>query len=124
MDVNSKYPQMLTIQQIQDELNKITYKDGWFFEARQGAFEGHHLTITATLPDSVNLGQNVDLKIETPIPPYRSIEDFHLWLVYRLIRIESHEAREWLKVKGIPIFYPHMEGADADQLQTYFKGFE
>lgn len=115
---------MLTIQQIEDELKKITYRNGWKFFVYQGAWEGQHMRIEATVPDSVELGQDVSLKIETPIPPYNTIEDFHLWLMYRLIRIETHEAREWFKVDGIPVFYPHMDGADRDILQDYFKGFE
>lgn len=116
--------QISTIQQIEDELKKITYRDGWKFSVYEGAFEGQHMTIEATVPDSVELGKTVDLRIETPIPPLKTIEDFHLWLIKRLIRIESHEAREWFKVNGIPIFYPHMKDAERDMLQEYFKGFE
>lgn len=114
---------MLTIQQIEDELKKITYRNGWKFFAYHGAWEGQHLRIEATVPDSVELGKNVELKIETPIPPCPDVDYFYHWLIYRLIRIETHEAREWFKVNGIPVFYPHMDGADRDILQEYFKGF-
>lgn len=115
---------MLTIQQIEDELKKITYREGWKFFVYQGAWEGQHLRIEATVPDSVELGQDVFLNIETPIPPCPDAQYFHHWLIYRLIRIETHEAREWFKVNGVPVFYPHMDGADRDILQDYFKGFE
>lgn len=119
-----KVKQPLTIQQMQDELDKITYRKGWKFSVRQGAFEGAILEVVAWLDDSVNVGKKMKFHPPIPIPPCRSIEDFHLWLIYRLIRIESHEAREFFKVDGVPVFYPHMEGADQDILQEYFKGFE
>lgn len=114
--------QQLSIQQIEEELKKITYKEGWKFFVYEGAFEGPHMRIEVTLPDSVNLGQDVPLKIETVISPCKTVEDFHLWLVKRLIRIESHETREWFKINGVPVFYPHMDGADRDILQEYYQG--
>lgn len=114
----------LSIQEIEEELKKITYREGWKFIVYDGAWEGQHMRIEATVPDSVNLGKDVDLKIEIPIPPCPNVEYFHYWLIYRIIRIESHEAREFFKVDGVPVFYPHMEGADQDILQEYFKGFE
>lgn len=119
-----KVKQFLTIREMQDEMAKITYRKGWTFYVTQGAFEGAHLEIFAWLDDSVNLGKKMLFNPQIPIPPYRDIEDFRLWLIYRLIRIESHEAREFFKVDGVPIFYPHMDGADKDVLQEYFQGFE
>lgn len=70
--------QFLTIQEMQDELNKITYRPGWKFTIRQGAFEGAHLEIEAMLEDSVNVGQKMLFNPQIPIASLQDNRRFSL----------------------------------------------
>lgn len=110
---------MLTIQQMQERLNRMTYKEGWTIKLYQGAFEGAHLQITAELDDSVELGKKTVFDVHDMMPPMLSIEQFDLYIIDRLMRIETHEAREWLKLDGKSLFYPHCDFADRDDIQYY-----
>jgi hypothetical protein len=41
------------------------------------------------------------------MPPIPSVDYLAAWVQWRLIQIESHEAREWLRVDGAIVFEPH-----------------
>lgn len=92
---------------LQFELNRITYKPGWRLSLFDHPYEGVWLRIETTLPDSRNPLSNVDLRIDSAIPPITDPADFHRWLHWRLTRIEIHEACEWFKVDGHPPYNPH-----------------
>jgi hypothetical protein len=51
---------MLSIQQVQAHLARVSYKPGWSFEAYQGAWEGHHIVINTQVPDFRVDGKIVD----------------------------------------------------------------
>jgi hypothetical protein len=107
---------MLTINDMSYRLSKMTYRPGWELGVYEGATEGNHLEIKATVEDSVNPGNQVALHIVSPIPPCREEKDFDLFVSWRLRRIEIHESMEWLKVNGECVIDPHRETADRDKL--------
>jgi hypothetical protein len=118
---------LLTVQQMQEHIAKVSYKE-WKIEVREGFAEGPHIEIIALLDDSVELGKKTEFRVNSPIGYMQTIEQFNLFLLARLLRIESHETREWFKVDGKPIFYPHEKYSDRDVYnpgkETWCDGFE
>lgn len=83
----------------------------------EGRFEGPHLRITITTPNAYSDDNDADLvvlDIHSPIPPMQDKGQLADWLLWRLLRIESHECREFFKVKGLTYADPHQDGADRD----------
>lgn len=105
---------MLSMQEVQDELAQIEYRSGWTFTAYEGLWEGHHIVIRTTVPDSYNPGETVVLDIHSMLPPMPDRAYLRLWVAWRCARIEVHEMREFLRRDGKPIFDPHAPGADHD----------
>jgi hypothetical protein len=109
---------MLTTTEVQAELDRITYKRHWTFRVYDGDYEGQHLVITASVPDAYNPGLMTTLDVHSPLPPMPDAAYLHLWILWRICRIESHEAREFFRVDGQPVSDPHGEHADRDS-RTY-----
>lgn len=80
-------------------VDAIEYRPGWSFRVYHDPFEGYMLRIEATVTDSASLLPDT-LGINTYIPPMNTEEQFYEFLLWRLCRIETHEAREFFKVKG------------------------
>ena len=95
------------------ELGQVSYKDGWEFVLYQHRWEGVWLAITATLPDSYHPGEVTTVTIRSAVPPMQTYEQFHDWIMWRLVRIEVHEMREFYKVGGVVVDDPHR--ADANE---------
>lgn len=101
---------MLSYTELQNALDRVTYRPGWEFKVYPHKFEGHRLVILARhVEDSYQPGKFLDLGIRSPLPPMRDEEALYEWLAWRLGIIENHEMREWLKVDGKPHFDPHAE---------------
>lgn len=104
----------LTIQQMQDRIKQLKYKD-CKFEIYEGAFEGPHLKIVTIEDDSTKPGEKVELQIHSWIPPYETIQGFDMFVLKRLIRIATHEAMEFFQDEtGKPVVDPHRSLADRD----------
>jgi hypothetical protein len=104
---------MLTTHEIQQHLRKLSYKENWTFSAYEGRYEGQHIVIRASVPDSYSDG-TVVLDVHSMLPPMRDKRHLEEWLLWRLARIEVHEAREFLKRNGRVLFDPHAPDADKD----------
>jgi hypothetical protein len=104
----------LSTAQIQAHLKRLTYKDGWAFRVYDGRFEGQHLTIETTVPNTYRPGQTVTLRVESCLPPMRDTGQLEEWLAWRLGRLELHEMREHLKRDRVCIFDPHAPRAERD----------
>lgn len=107
---------MLTVDQINAHLDRITYKPGWSFQAYMGKWEGMHLTIFTEVDDAFRPGEKVRLRVESFLGPndYINTRMLEKWLMWRLARIEVHEMREFFKRDGKVIDSPHAEFADRD----------
>jgi hypothetical protein len=103
---------MLTLEALQRQLNRISYKPGFAFRLWQHDWEGIWLTITAELPDAHRPGTTTTVRINTAVPPCPTGGYFFDWLAYRLSRVEIHELREFLQVDGLAIFDPHAPDAN------------
>lgn len=97
---------MLSTQEIREHLASVSYRPGWEF-AVQEHIEGLQLRIRADLEDSYNPGKMVELGIDTFIPPIPDVAYLKQWLLWRLKRIEIHEACEWFKWDGEIVLDPH-----------------
>jgi hypothetical protein len=106
---------LLTLQQLQSRLKEFTYKD-WDLNIYEGSFEGLQFEIKANMTDNFNPGTPFKFHCVSPLPPLLSIEQFDLYLLWRIKRIEIHECMENLKVKGEVFISPHREAADRDLL--------
>lgn len=98
----------LTLGEMQQLLEKFTYKPGWVFTLWMDKHEGIKMEIWHTVPCSYS-GESRVQSIKTFVPPIHSEEDFWDYLLYRLNRIENHEMREFFRVGGYPIFDPHID---------------
>lgn len=102
--------ELLTTEQIRAHLGRLTYKPGWSFEVRDAAWEGPFVRILVEVEDSYSPGATTILGINSFIPAVTSPEALEHWLLQRIIRIESHEAREFFKRDGQVVFDPHADG--------------
>lgn len=105
----------LTTAEIAAHLERLTYRRGWTMRVYDGAWEGQHIVITTDVEDTYNPGQTTTLDVHSMLPPMLSTADLERWLAWRLARIEIHEAREWFRRDGAPVFDPHAEHAGRDQ---------
>lgn len=106
---------MLTTAELQDIAGHVTYRPGWSIRVRDGRYEGQHVVITTVVPDAYDPARQVELDVHSPLPPMRDRTAFLDWLLWRVQRVESHEAREWLRVDGQCWSDPHAENADRDE---------
>jgi hypothetical protein len=98
-----------TSDRLATELTWYSYRPGWALTVFDHPWDGPTLRVVARVEDSYRPGSMIDLGIDSLIPPMFSSEQFETWLAWRLIRVESHECREWLKKDGKPVFNPHPE---------------
>lgn len=105
---------MLSTEDMQNILLRLMYKPGWEAQIYETEAQGTWIAFSAQVPNSYDNGEtNVDLQIESPLPPFQTNEEFLRWLRWRLERIEVHEVHEWLRWKDTkkPVWDPHEEGA-------------
>lgn len=103
---------MLTVEQMRAILDGLTYRPGWTMSIEENEHEGPYLRVVGETKNTYNENEDIDLGINTYLSPNdRRGEDAFLdFLVWRLVRIESHEAREWLRRDGVAIADPHIPG--------------
>jgi hypothetical protein len=104
---------VISVARMNAALAGLVYKNGWTFSVYTDEWEGPHIFIVARLPNSYKPSETLDVGVRSAIPPMETVADFHRWLMWRIIRIESHEAREFLRYShgGGPVFDPHKEGS-------------
>lgn len=105
---------VLTVAEMAAHLERLTYRPGWTFEVYEGRYEGPHLVIRADVPNAYQPDQTTMLDIHSMLPPMRDVGQFEEWLLWRLQRIEVHEACEWFRRDGRPVVDPHREHAGLD----------
>lgn len=123
---------VLTIADLNDLLDRRSYKPGWTFTIYEGdTTKQIFIRIHAVIEDSYNPGQQVALDIRSPIPGFALESElaFDKWLAWRLGVIELHESAEWYKrphrqhpERMTPVFNPHADGADRDQWPIVKQG--
>lgn len=99
---------MLTLTDIAQAIAKVEYKPEWSFHVFDDEYEGHHLTVVVSTGNPYR-NHPIVLAIRSPMPPFDSETEFWRWLLWRIRRIEAHEAREWFHVNGEPFSDPHRE---------------
>src|SRR5688572_8603081 len=98
---------MLTAHEITLYVDRVRYKPGWSFQVLVTDFESPQLFITARVMNAYDHSQMVDLGIKSHLPRFRDEKALEDWLMWRIERIESHEAREFFTVDGKRPFDPH-----------------
>lgn len=103
--------QYLSLDELRVIFAEFSYRPGWTFSVWLHPQEGLHVTIDADVENAFQPGKYVRLNIHSPLPPFRDEQAVEDWLLWRLIRIESHEASEFLRRSGRQIRNPHDEPA-------------
>lgn len=99
---------MLSDQQIADEVRRMTYKPGWALSVfYPDEFQRLYFAVDVDLPNSYKPDETVMLHIESPLPPMGDADQLRAWVLWRLTKVEIHEAMEWLKVDGKMFRDPH-----------------
>lgn len=105
---------MLTNQEIAKIVSEFSWYPGWTFDVYEHQFEGLRIRIIGRhVEDSYNPGKYVDLGIDDFLPPFETRKQLRDWIIWRLERINSHEAREWFLDNGERVYDPH----DSDELE-------
>lgn len=105
---------VLTLADVQRLLGRVEYLD-WVFVAYQHEFEGPWIVIVYTAADSNDPSRTWTSHVHSPLPPLEDDGAFLRWLAWRTQLIAIHEAREYLRVDGRPVFDPH--GGDTPAMQ-------
>lgn len=100
----------LSFYSLKEAIAKFSYKPGWTFTVYEDPYEGSHIQIAVSTPDAFHPEQDVVLDIHSPLPPMFDDRQLKAWMLWRLLRIETHECREWLRFKGEQIINPHVSG--------------
>lgn len=120
-------------------VNKSKYRPGWFLEIQdldrgQGS-KGLTLCIYTVGYDTYNVERGQDYRVVHyfPVPPAAfNEESWKRWILDCLIKVETHEACEFLQIDGTRPFAPHHgpgwdpyivlhHGSDVDA-RTDFRG--
>lgn len=109
----------LTLEDVQEELAKITYKPGWSLSAHRGYYATPNyfdLVIKMDAPDSTNPDEVIPVGTSRPLSFYRlSMADspwqeiFHEEVYRAICWLEMHEVKEFFKVNGQHFVDPHPE---------------
>jgi hypothetical protein len=100
-------PTFLTCDELAAELKRFEYKPGWDLSIFTDVWEGPVFRVTTYVPDAYHPENNVQLRINSRIPPMASAREFRHFVLWRLDQIERHECREWLRFDGKPLYDPH-----------------
>lgn len=104
----------LSTEQLKELASKVTYKPGWEFDIYEGKWEGQHIAIKTQVPDAYDVTKMVVLDVHSMLPFFDAEDQFYQWLLWRITRIEVHEAREFFRVNGKVFDDPHAELAGRD----------
>ena len=110
----------MTLDELRDLVSRISYKPNWTIALLDGP-EFPTLRIAWRSPDStLRSPEPLDLRIKHTVPPLlcaRWGPDEALRFVFeKVMEMERHEAREWFKVDGVPVDYPHAPGPRGELL--------
>lgn len=97
-------------QQIQAIARRITYKPGWKLVLRPVTCELMEFRWEFMAPCAVTGGgPNIQICAVHIINPewFQSEKDVMKEMLRAVVRAETHEAQEWLKLDGVAPFYPH-----------------
>lgn len=97
----------MTEAEIRDALAAVEWYPGWIFHVERTQFEGLRIWIVGTVPDARHPGEEIQLRIESYLPPFTSDKQLYDWLLWRLCRIATHEAREFFRVNSEIYSDPH-----------------
>jgi hypothetical protein len=101
----------MTFSALEAAVARFSYREGWRFSVHLDEFLGPYLRIIAPVANGYDPRKRVDLGIDCRLPPgaLRSAEGLKEWLLWRLIEVEVHECREFLRYDGELVSDPHAE---------------
>ena len=120
MQQQAPYPQALA-----DLVSRLTYKEGWRFTLedldRGQDSKGLTLKILITGPDSYQPDKVIRVAHYMLVPPAAYNErSWRHWLFEQILLVERHEAMEFMRVDGKPVFPPaHGPGNDPYMVLDY-----
>lgn len=104
---------IMSYSDLEHELTRVSYRPGWTFKLYPHEHEGTWIAIEFEVVDAYHPDKMQRQCVRSPIPAFlETPEEFHRWLLWRLIRQEIHEAGEFYRVDGKVFRDPHREGAN------------
>ena len=103
----------MTTEEFRRLVARVTYKPGWAVTAIDDPILGAVvIRVAFTVPDAtLESEQPLPLRIKYALPAALLVDmDERRALAYvfeRVMEMERHEAREWFKLDGVPVDYPH-----------------
>lgn len=98
---------MLGVSELRQVVDGVTYRPGWKFSVLEHEYEGPLICIETRVPHRDNPDTDTVLRIKSPLPWFDTDKQFLHWLLWRLLRIESHECREFFLYCGQRVVDPH-----------------
>lgn len=100
-----------SVEALQRVVARVTYKPGWTFElqeiSRGQGCEGLTLLVGATLTDSSNPSERVDVLHLMPVLPAAYDEaSWTGWVLEQVQLVEQHEMLEFFQIDGEAPFFP------------------
>lgn len=90
------------------EVSRFTYRPGWTLSTFVDRWEGIVFRVTAMVDNAYRPGgDRTELRINSRMPPMRDVEALHEWILWRMMQIEIHECREFLRLDGRMLVDPH-----------------
>lgn len=101
-------PGFLSAEEITAELRRYTYRPGWRLDVFVDVWEGVCLYVRVPVVNAHDFAADkLELRIRSLIPPMRDVCALGEWLLWRLVQVEIHEAREFLRCDGELVSDPH-----------------
>lgn len=92
-------------------VRSLAYKPGWSFKAAGPG--GRYLCVFSTTPDSLAPERSRMTQHQFEFPAdVMTREEFARWVFACLMKVEFHEAAEFLQVGGLRPFFPGHQGED------------
>lgn len=108
-------PSFLSADQITALVARMSYRPGWELSVFIDPWEGPVFRVVAEIDNAYRPGETVELRINSRIPPCRDEDALIEWIMWRLLQIESHEAREFYRLDNAMIYDPHDPVEPMDQ---------
>lgn len=100
---------MMTLNEITQIVNAITYKDGWGIHCFTNINKDIYIQISATTPCSVTREPTHWKSGKTYLSKFMCRQEIVAAVYGAIEKAELHEIREFFRYKGASIFNPHLD---------------
>jgi len=99
----------MTTDELRALIPRISYRPSWTLTLMDGD-AGPLVRLSFKAPDATGRVPELDLRLKHALPPaWRHWDEGAVlrFIFAKILEFERHESREWFKVDGVPVDYPH-----------------